>query len=756
MNHLTRVFILLSLLLTASFSYAGSVNGIVKDADDVVSYAGLHMVELNKSVISKADGSFLFEAVPKGTYHLIVSSPGYRKDTLMVYVRMEEESVYLEITLQKEVTEMGEVVVRAQGKETELDKGTVTMTVISPKLFERNPTPSIFESMAMVNGVRPQMQCNVCSTGDIHINGMEGPYTVVMIDGMPIVSALGTVYGLMGIPNSIIERVEVQKGPSSVLYGSEAVGGLINVITKKPENAPRFSANVVSTTYSDHTIDLSYRFGIGKRITGIISGNSFLFNKRWDINGDNFTDVTLQKRLAVFGKMSIAHKKGNSSSIALRYLYEDRWGGEMDWERKFRGGDSIYGESIYTNRFELIGMSPLSSKKEPLTLQYSVIGHEQNSAYGTSTFLADQYIGFAQLTKKVVRTRHELLFGLAGRYTYYDDNTIITERIEDSVTVINTPSKTFLPGIFVQEEFKLNEKNIVLAGLRIDHHSAHGMILSPRLNWKNTIRKKHIIRLGLGNGFRVVNLFSEDHAAFTGAREVVILEDLKPERSWNGNVNYNSVLSRGSFSLTYDVNGFYNYFSNKIVADYFTDNNKVIFDNLNGYGICRGFGMNLHVGMGIPLKVSLGTTFSDVYLMEDNGTLVRTEQVQTPKWTSNFVMTYTLCKINTTIDLSGNVYSPMLLPVLENDYRPAYSPTFGLVNLQVTTLLGEKWQIYAGVKNLLNYLPSEDPIMRPFDPFDKYVDDPINNPNGYTFDPGYNYAPMQGIRGFVGVKYVMN
>jgi outer membrane receptor for ferrienterochelin and colicins len=502
---------------------------------------------------------------------------------------------------------------------------------------------------------------------------------------------------------------------------------------------------------------MSYRFDRGKRISGLISGNGFIFNKRWDINKDNFKDVTLQNRVALFGKLSIKHRNGKSSSIAGRYLYENRWGGEMNWTPDFRGGDSIYGESIYTNRFEIIGMSPLSTAKDPVNLSYSLIGHEQNSAYGTSVFNADQYIGFVQATKRIVKTRHEMLAGVALRYTYYDDNTIITQRIEDSVTVINTPSRTLLPGIFFQEEYKLNESNVLLGGVRLDYHAAHGFILSPRLNWKTTLRKKHVVRLGFGNGFRVVNLFSEDHAAFTGAREVVILEDLRPERSWNGNINYNSGFSKGSFSVTYDINGFYNYFSNKIVADYFMDNNKVIFDNLDGYGICRGFGVNLHIGMGIPLKMTLGTTFSDVYLMEKDSvnTLVRSEQVQTPKWTSNFVLTYTLCKINTTIDLTGNVYSPMLLPVLENDYRPAYSPTFGLVNLQITTLLSEKWQIYAGVKNLLNYLPKGDPIMRPFDPFDKHVDDPVNNPYGYSFDPGYNYAPMQGVRGFVGVKYVL-
>ena len=110
---------------------------------------------------------------------------------------------------------------------------------ILPKIaafFRKNPTPSIFDALQNINGVRPQLNCNICNTGDIHINGLEGPYTMVLIDGMPIVSSLGTVYGLSGIPNSLVERVEIVKGPASSLYGSEAVGGLINIITKNPIN----------------------------------------------------------------------------------------------------------------------------------------------------------------------------------------------------------------------------------------------------------------------------------------------------------------------------------------------------------------------------------------------------------------------------------------------------------------------------------------------------------------------------------------
>jgi outer membrane receptor for ferrienterochelin and colicins len=94
----------------------------------------------------------------------------------------------------------------------------------------------------------------------------------------------------------------------------------------------------------------------------------------------------------------------------------------------------------------------------------------------------------------------------------------------------------------------------------------------------------------------------------------------------------------------------------------------------------------------------------------------------------------------------------MRLPVLPNDYRPEYSPWYTLQNIQISKTFAKRLEIYTGVKNIFNFLP-KDPIMRWFDPFDKNVSDPVGNPNGYTFDPTYNYAPMMARRVFVGLRY---
>ena len=137
--------------------------------------------------------------------------------------------------------DIDEIVITGTMKSVRKDKSPVPVEIYSQRFFQKNPTPSLIESVGMINGVRPQINCSVCNTGDIHINGLEGPYTMILIDGMPIVSALSTVYGLSGIPNSMIDRVEVVKGPASSLYGSEAMGGIINVCLLYTSPSPRDS-----------------------------------------------------------------------------------------------------------------------------------------------------------------------------------------------------------------------------------------------------------------------------------------------------------------------------------------------------------------------------------------------------------------------------------------------------------------------------------------------------------------------------------
>jgi outer membrane receptor for ferrienterochelin and colicins len=713
-----------------------------------VAFAIVTIKETKQSVQTDNEGQFVFKNLVKDTFTLSIRAIGFESKSVKMF-RNTVINNFIEIELLAIENGLNEVVISGTLKEISRKESTVSVEVISPKLFQQNPTPNIFEAIGMVNGVRPQLNCNVCNTGDIHINGMEGPYTMVMIDGMPIVSALSTVYGLMGIPNSIIERVEIQRGPASTLYGSEAVGGLINIITKNPLKAPKFSVDFNSTSYLENNLDMAYKLKLSPKIQSLLSANVFYFDKIWDLNKDNFTDVTLQKRVSLFNKTNFERRENRVANIAARAFYENRWGGETQWNQSFRGGDSVYGESIQTKRLELLGNYQLPFFKDKLVLNSSINYHDQNSVYGKVEYLATQIIAFNQITfDKTIAKKHNLLMGAALRYTYYDDNTSVTQTLDS----INKPSIIYLPGFFIQNDFKINQKHKMLVGMRYDINSVHGAIFSPRFNYKFTPNTFNTFRLSLGNGYRVVNLFSEEHAALTGARQVVIVNELKQEQSWNVSFNYVKYFSINKGFINLDANLFYTYFTNRIVPDYFTDANKIIFNNLNGYSINRGLNLSVDVTFNKNIKANLGFTLVEVFTMNTDSLNheKKQNQIQTPPLTFNYGINYHFIKPKITIDINGTLTSPMLLPVLPNDFRPSESPWFALINLQITKIFKNNLSVYGGAKNLLNFVPN-DPIMRPFDPFDKRVS--INNPNNYSFDPSYNYAPLQGIRAFVGVRY---
>ncbi|MFE3867466.1 TonB-dependent receptor domain-containing protein [Flavobacterium sp. LS2P90] len=745
--------------LVVNFSYAQEktfVSGLVSSENKRVPGASIVLMGTNYKTETDSLGNYKLENIPEGNYKIQVIANSFQTSRKNIIVKKDGNTI-VDFELSTIENQLNEVVVSGTLKAVKRLESAVPVEVYSPIFFKKNPTASIYEALQNVNGVRPQLNCGVCNTGDIHINGLEGPYTLVLIDGMPIVSSLSTVYGLSGIPNSLVERIEIVKGPASSLYGSEAVGGLINIITKNPINAPLFSADVFTTSWLETNVDLGVKWNVGKKATALLGLNYFNYNNRIDNDTDGFTDVSLSDRISLFQKWTFHRNENRLFTIAARGVYEDRFGGDMRWEKKHRGGDEIYGESIYTKRAELLGSYQLPFQ-EKLMLSFSGNVHYQDSRYGLTNYIANQKIGFLQLTWDKKLGKNDMLAGIATRYNYYDDNTPAT-----SVSGNNNPEKTWLPGIFVQDEITFTEKQKLLLGMRYDYNSFHGSILTPRLAYKWKLNDNNILRLNTGTGFRVVNLFTEDHAALTGAREIVVANNLKPEQSINANLNYIKKInfSNGTF-IGIETSFFHTRFGNKIVSDYKTDPNKIIYDNINGYAISQGISTNIDFNFHNGLKIITGASFLDNKNVE-NG--VKETPFLTENFTATWSVSYKIKTIDLNIDYTGNLYGPMKLPLLSPlDPRSPNSPWYSLQNIQFTYSGLKNFEFYAGIKNLLNFLPKQNNpflIARTEDPFDKNVEYDTNgqvlatpqNPYGLTFDTTYVYGPNQGIRSFFGLRY---
>jgi outer membrane receptor for ferrienterochelin and colicins len=750
------VFIFLTIGFSAFLGTAqtGDITGTVSEDEIPVPFANIYLEDTEWGTSSDAEGNFVLQDIPQGTYTLRISVMGY-----LPYSEEIEISEFtikrMDINLQASSEQLEETVVTGTLKAVSRSESPVPVEVYSPTFLKKNPTASIFEALQNVNGVRPQINCNVCNTGDIHINGLEGPYTLVLIDGMPIVSGLGTVYGLSGIPNSLIDQIEIIKGPASSLYGSEAVGGLINIITKNNLEAPDFSADAFATGWGEYNLDVGGKIAVSPKTDLLLGVNYFNYDTPIDNNGDNFTDLTLQDRISVFQKWNFQRDKSRIFSLAGRFFYEDRWGGELQWTPEFRGGDEVYGESIYTRRWEILGKYQLPVD-EKMLLSFSYNDHDQNSVYGNVPYLADQRIGFTQLTWDKTLKRHDLLLGTSLRYNYYDDNTPATEVADEAV----------IPSLFLQDEIDLAKKHSLLLGLRYDYDARHGSIYTPRTAYRWKITGNDILRFNAGTGFRVVNLFTEEHAALTGARDVIVTEELDPERSINFNLNYLKKIyaDNGTF-WGFDASVFYTRFSNAILPDYDTDPNQIIYDNLDGKSVSQGVSANIDAVFPFGLKVLVGATLQDVSNTEND---VTRRQILTESYTGTWNISYDFRSLALSVDYTGNLYGPMRLPILgDTDPRNEFSPTWSIQNIQLTYKGIKNFEIYGGIKNLLNWTPNRgNPfiIARANDPFDENVIFDNNgdvvatadNPNALTFDPSYVYGPNQGIRGFFGVRYRLN
>lgn len=646
--------------------------------------------------------------------------------------------------------DLSEIVVKAEKRAVYTDPSPIKTLVIDADYFQKRSSPvNLMESIKLVNGLQEVVACGICQTNSISVNGLPGAYTAVLIDGMPMYGNLAAVYGLNGISRLLVERLEVTRGPGQAAYGSEAMAGVINVRTKQPGELPPLSFDVTATSYGELFAGAIYSHK-GKQSSALLGFDAGYFNRFADDNGDSFGDAAAFDRLALFGKWTGKAGALHNWSLFGKYYYEDRRNGLENFldrraYREIRGNDIVYGESIYTRRAEMLGnwegQGPL-----PFRLDVSLSWHDQDSYYGADAYRATQGIAFVQNTWSHRLGKHYLSGGLSSRFQYYDDNTSATK----------APERQWLPGLFVQDEWRPSTRFIALGAARVDYHATHGFIFSPRLHLKYKPGEWTTLRLNYGKGFRVVNLFTEDHAFVSGQRELVIADQLQPERSWTLTASLSQVLNIGAGAGNVDIDLFYTWFDNKIIPSYDIPG-QIIYANTGGHALSKGVSANLNYQWVFPLSLNLGATLQSATRTEpvDGGAMQRQQVEYAPRWTSLASLSYTWKKPSISMAYTVNVTGPMALPAVYDldaagaplpSPRPLQSNTFALHQFQIQKEIEPiHLDIYIGVRNLFNYRQPGSPLAG--------FDDPAHAP-GFSphFDTAYAFAPLQGRVWYVGCR----
>ena len=510
---------------------------IEKGSENSLPYATVLIVETGKGTVTDAEGYFRFKEIPAGEYTLKVQSMGYNTQTKKITVS-KDFTVDVHFVMEEETIMTDEVVVSANRNETSRKVAPVVVNVMSNKLFEAVNSTDLAKSLNYQSGLRVENNCQNCGFPQVRINGLEGPYSQILINSRPVMSALSGVYGLEQIPTNMIERVEVVRGGGSALFGANAVGGTINIITKDPVS----NSFQVSSTMSNLNGKVWEQY-VGANASLVSSDNSYgialyqSYRNRnpYDADNDGFSELG-KLNMNTFGLRSY-YRPTQFSRISLEYhtTNEFRRGGNK-FDLQPHETDITEQTKHIINSGGLTYDVFFNEYRHKLSVYGSTQHTDRNSYYG-----ADKNANAYGKTKDLTAVGGAMYVGnmddcLFSPATFTGGVEYNYNSLHDVMTGYNRDLRQYVRIFsgFAQNEWKMTYFTL-LAGFRLDKHNLiDNIIFSPRVNllWKPTDKIQG--RLTWSTGFRAPQAYDEDlHVAAVGGEAMIIrlADGLKPERS---------------------------------------------------------------------------------------------------------------------------------------------------------------------------------------------------------------------------------
>lgn len=728
---------------------------VEKYSEENIPYATILLVGTDLGTTSNEEGQFAFRNLKPGKYLLRVSAIGYKTQEKQVEVN-KEYTTLLHFQLEEESYLTDEIVVSANRNEISRKEAPVVVNVMSAKLFEMTNSTDLAKTLNYQSGLRVENNCQNCGFPQVRINGLDGPYSQILINSRPVISALSGVYGLEQITVNMIERVEVVRGGGSALFGANAVGGTINIITKDPiNNSFQFGSTLSSTDKGSWEQVMSGNVSLVSKDNsyGIALYETYRNRNPYDRDGDGFSELG-KLNMSTFGFRAY-YRPTHFSRINLEYhtTQEQRRGGN-----KF---DLQPHEADITEQTKhIINSGGVSydlfwkEYKHKLSFYGSVQHTDRNSYYGAQmdpnaygktkdlTWVAGgMYVGNLQ---KVIFSPSTLTLGLE-----YQDNSL-----HDVMTGYHRDmeQEVRIGSMFAQNEWKMKTFSL-LAGIRLDKHNLiHHLIASPRLNLLYKPSDDFQARLTYSTGFRAPQAYDEDlHVTAVGGEgvQIKLAENLKEERSnsYSGSVDWS--FSLGHWQANLLVEGFYTDLRHVFVLQDIGHNEvgDMIKERRNGNG-ARVYGVNMDakIAHGRQAQLQVGFTAQrsrysteETWSEADGVKLITKRMPRTPDYYGYFTFSSAPFR-NFDFSLSGTYTGKMVVPhyagYIDQD-RMEKSPDFFDLNLKLnyTFVLHDhvKLQLNCGVQNVFNS-------------FQKDLD------KGEYRDAGYFYGPTQPRTIFFGVK----
>jgi outer membrane receptor for ferrienterochelin and colicins len=725
-------------------SSTGVVTGVVMEVDNKGNFhplPGASVISLGtgKGVMTGNDGIFKISA-DSTVQRLVISYAGYASDTIAVHPAEEIRVVMASGGHLKEV----KVTVRQKASYISLLNPVRTQVMTDKELFKA-ACCNLSESFETNPSVDVSYNDAVTGSKQIQLLGLSGAYTQLTVENLPGPRGIATPLGLNSIAGPWIESIQLTKGVGSVANGYESIAGQINVELKKPENSEKLFANAYVNDFGKTDLNVNLASKIGKKwSTGILLHDDFLHNQKLDVNNDGFRDLPTGNLFSAVNRWKYDNGNGWLMQFGIKALIDRRTGGQVDYDpSEDKLTTNSYGLGITISRFEefaKIGYVFPQKKYKSFGLQLSSFQHEQDSYFGLTTYDAKQNNFYSNLIYQSIigSTIHKFRTGISFVYDNYKEDFRNT----------NYDRKEAVPGAFFEYTYDPSEKFSAIGGLRIDHNSLYGFLVTPRLHLRYEPIKGTVIRASGGRGERTANIFAENIGALISSRQVNIVANgtgkaygLNPEIAWNEGISLDQKFKLFSRTGSVAVDFFRTDFQNQVVVDMDKTAREINFYDLTGKSYSNSFQLEINHEVLNKLDLRLAYRLFDVKTTY-HGELLQRPLVAKDRAFANIAYELKGWKLDYTITYNGTKRIPFTGDNPVQYQLPEKSPSYVLMNAQISKTLGKKYplDIYVGSENLTNYY-QKDPVLASDQPFGPY------------FDASLVWGPLTGRMFYTGVRY---
>jgi len=624
------VLFFLAFSISNSFSQQNSISGNVNSGQLPVEFATVYLVGTDYGTTTDIDGNYTLSSIPKGSYDLEVSIIGYLKSSQTISIR-KNQNLNVDFELIPAFEQLNEVVVTGTKTFKRRTNSPIMVNVVSSETLNDVQACNLSEGLKFQPGLRVETDCQTCNYTQLRMNGLAGGYSQILVNGRPIFSPLTGLYGLEQLPVNMIDKIEVIRGGGSSLYGSSAIGGTVNVITKIPKKNA-YELNYFYQSINGQSSDQNLSGNATIVSDNKKSGISFFINHRdreiYDHNDDNFSEIPTILNTSLGTNFFVLPKENQKLEVSLSNINEFRYGGEMvdkpayltlqseerttnvwlgsaDYQINFNNDNTsliTYAAWQNTKRTHYTGIFPDDS--------LSIQNHLLNSPYGNSNTTTLQ--GGLQVN-------HRISNFMGGSNVFTLGTEYVVDDVYDNIDAYNytIDQVTKDLGIFLQSDWEIFPSLNLLSGLRIDKHNLlNKIIASPRASLLYKIKNTTQFRIGYGTGFRAPQAFDTDlHIAFAGGgiSRVQLSPDLKQENSQSFNASINFDKPTDKFVIGYTVEAFYTNLKNAFYqAPIGQDSFGEVFEKRNGSdATVQGFTLELRGNYMQKIQLESGFTIQN-------------------------------------------------------------------------------------------------------------------------------------------------